>query len=54
MTCKTSTEKEIGKVGLKLEWFQPMKWQKGVKKMTIRCATTSVHAETLHQKDGLR
>ena len=46
-------EKEIGKVGLKREdASNQMKWRKGVKKMAMRCAATSVHGETPHQNDG--
>ena len=42
MTWRTQMDKEIGKVGLKQDVFNQTKWQKGVKKMAMRCAATAV------------
>ena len=45
--------KKIGKVGLKQEVApNRTKWQKGEKKMAVRCAATTIHGEILHQKDA--
>ena len=51
MTWRMQAKKEIGNISLKQEDApNRTKWEEEMKKMAMRCAATSVHRETAHQK----